>query len=72
MNASAAIRRGLYARARRHEIRHFTGVDDPYEPPEAPDLIIDTTVVQVGESVSRIITAITQRIRVDATAGFAL
>jgi adenylylsulfate kinase len=64
--------KGLYAGARRHEIRHFTGVDDPYETPEAPDLTIDTTVVEVGESVARIIAAITQRIRVDATAGFTL
>jgi adenylyl-sulfate kinase len=30
--------KGLYARARAGELRGFTGVDDPYEPPEAPDL----------------------------------
>lgn len=30
--------KGLYARARRGEIRHFTGVDDPYEPPRNPEL----------------------------------
>ena len=28
--------KGLYARARRGEIRNFTGIDDPYEPPEHP------------------------------------
>lgn len=30
--------KGLYARARAGEIRGFTGIDDPYEPPESPDL----------------------------------
>jgi adenylyl-sulfate kinase len=30
--------KGLYARARRGQICHFTGVDDPYEPPERPDV----------------------------------
>jgi adenylyl-sulfate kinase len=30
--------KGLYARARAGELRNFTGVDDPYEPPMAPDL----------------------------------
>ena len=35
--------KGLYARARRGEISSFTGVSDPYEPPSAPDLTIDTS-----------------------------
>jgi sulfate adenylyltransferase len=34
--------KGLYARARRGEIRGFTGVDDPYEPPERPEIVLDT------------------------------
>lgn len=32
--------KGLYAAARRGEISRFTGVSDPYEPPEAPDLVL--------------------------------
>ena len=36
--------KGLYARARRGELAHFTGIDSPYEPPHRPDLRIDTTV----------------------------
>ena len=32
--------KGLYARARRGEIRHFTGIDSPYERPEKPDVVI--------------------------------
>ncbi len=35
--------KGSYAKARRGELRGFTGVDDPYEPPQNPDLCIDTT-----------------------------
>ena len=34
--------KGLYAKARRGEIRGFTGVDDPYEPPEYPEIALDT------------------------------
>lgn len=41
--------KGLYAKARRGEIAGFTGVDDPYEPPEAAEVRITT----VGESPER-------------------
>jgi sulfate adenylyltransferase len=34
--------KGLYARARRGEIKNFTGVDDPYEPPRHPEIRLDT------------------------------
>lgn len=34
--------KGMYAKARRGEIKGFTGIDDPYEPPETPDLLVDT------------------------------
>jgi adenylylsulfate kinase len=34
--------KGLYAKARAGEITGFTGVDDPYEEPEAPELVLDT------------------------------
>ena len=34
--------KGLYKKARAGEIRHFTGIDDPYEVPEAPDVILDS------------------------------
>jgi adenylylsulfate kinase-like enzyme len=33
--------KGLYAKARAGEITEFTGIDSPYEPPEAPDLVLD-------------------------------
>ncbi|XUL93873.1 sulfate adenylyltransferase subunit CysN [Streptomyces galilaeus] len=40
--AEARDRKGLYAKARRGELAHFTGIDSPYEPPEAPELRLDT------------------------------
>jgi bifunctional enzyme CysN/CysC len=46
--------KGLYAKARRGELRDFTGIDSPYEPPPAPDLRIDTTRVSVDEAVDRL------------------
>ncbi|WP_414902556.1 sulfate adenylyltransferase subunit CysN [Sphingomonas flavalba] len=35
--------KGLYAKARSGQLKNFTGIDSPYEPPEAPDIRIDTT-----------------------------
>jgi sulfate adenylyltransferase len=46
--------KGLYAKARSGEIPEFTGVSDPYEPPARPEVVLDTSVVPLEESVSRI------------------
>jgi adenylyl-sulfate kinase len=46
--------KGLYARARAGEIPGFTGIDDPYEPPVRAELVIDTSVTPLEESVARI------------------
>lgn len=54
--------KGLYARARRGEIAHFTGVSDPYEPPVAPDLAIDTSVMAVEEAVTQVVRLVERRI----------
>jgi sulfate adenylyltransferase len=35
--------KGMYAKARRGEIKNFTGIDDPYEPPESPDIVLHTS-----------------------------
>lgn len=42
--------KGLYRKARAGEIRNFTGIDDPYEPPESPDTIIPTDDLTLEES----------------------
>jgi adenylylsulfate kinase len=47
--------KGLYARARRGEIRNFTGIDDPYEPPESPELTLDTRVLDVEQCVAKVL-----------------
>jgi adenylylsulfate kinase len=47
--------KGLYARARRGEIRNFTGIDDPYEPPEHPELTLDTRALSVDECVDQVL-----------------
>lgn len=45
--------KGLYAKARRGDLTGLTGIDDPYEPPSAPDLDIDTGRVALAEAVAR-------------------
>ncbi|HET9267071.1 MAG TPA: sulfate adenylyltransferase subunit CysN [Vicinamibacterales bacterium] len=47
--------KGLYKKARRGELKNFTGVDSPYEPPEAPELRIDTTALQPEEATEAIV-----------------
>jgi ATP sulfurylase/adenylyl-sulfate kinase len=47
--------KGLYARALRGEIQHFTGVSDPYEEPLAPEVTVDTDVESVSESLRKIL-----------------
>jgi sulfate adenylyltransferase len=47
--------KGLYAKARAGQIKGFTGVDDPYEPPTNPEVILDTSKLSVQESVDKII-----------------
>jgi adenylyl-sulfate kinase len=46
--------KGLYARARAGEIPGFTGIDDPYEPPARAEVVIDTSVTPLAESVTLI------------------
>ena len=47
--------KGLYKRARKGEIKHFTGIDSAYEEPEKADIVIDTSVMSIDESVNTII-----------------
>ena len=50
--------KGLYARALAGEIQQFTGVSDPYEEPESPDLRLDTSTLTVEEGVERIVSTL--------------
>jgi len=47
--------KGLYKKARKGEITNFTGISDPYEPPENPEIEIDTTGISVENAVNRIL-----------------
>ena len=53
--------KGLYARARRGEIRNFTGIDDPYEPPEHPELTLDTRAFSVDQCVATVLARFGER-----------
>jgi sulfate adenylyltransferase len=48
--------KGMYARARRGEIKGFTGIDDPYEPPMNPEITLETVTVTPMENAQKIIT----------------
>jgi sulfate adenylyltransferase len=47
--------KGLYKKARRGEIKGFTGIDDPFEAPENPAIAIDTSKNTIDEAVRRIL-----------------
>jgi adenylylsulfate kinase len=47
--------KGLYEKAFRGEIKGFTGVDDPYEEPAAPELVVDTEQLEPGEAAQVIV-----------------
>ncbi|HVM01146.1 MAG TPA: adenylyl-sulfate kinase [Acidimicrobiales bacterium] len=53
--------KGLYARQRAGELHGLTGVDDPYEPPDAPDVVVPTHLQTVEESLDAIWQAIEER-----------
>lgn len=50
--------KGLYAKARRNEIKDFTGISSPYEPPTNPKFVVDTSKESLEDSVERLLDAI--------------
>ena len=50
--------KGLYEKALRGEIENFTGVSDPYEAPENPEVIVDTEAETIEESVSKVLSTL--------------
>ena len=53
--------KGLYARATAGELTEMTGVDDPYEEPDKPDLRLDTTGTRVAAAAQQVIDLLTNR-----------
>lgn len=54
--------KGLYAKARRGEIRNFTGVSAPFEAPLHPALSLDTSILSVEESVNKLLELVLPRV----------
>lgn len=61
--AEARDPKGLYKKARRGELKDFTGIDSPYEPPENPEIRIDTTVLSAEDAAEQIVRFLTMRSR---------
>ena len=57
--------KGLYAKARREEIRNFTGISAPFEAPEHPALSLDTSVLSVEESVNQLLALILPKVTIN-------
>ena len=53
--AEARDPKGLYRKARAGKIRNFTGIDSPYEPPESPEMHIDTGRVSAEQAAEQVI-----------------
>ncbi|MDE3134072.1 MAG: adenylyl-sulfate kinase [Acidobacteriota bacterium] len=58
--------KGLYRRARRGEIRQFTGIDSPYEPPESPEITLDTVAFTPAQCALTVIDALVRAGRLPA------
>ena len=56
--------KGLYAKARKGEIKDFTGVSAPFEAPEHPALSLDTSVLSLEESVNKLLELILPKVKV--------
>ncbi len=56
--------KGMYKRARAGEIAGFTGVNDPYESPETPELTMDTSIASPSEGAEQLLAAVMARIAV--------
>ncbi|KJS15197.1 MAG: adenylylsulfate kinase [Peptococcaceae bacterium BRH_c4b] len=57
--------KGLYAKARQGIIERFTGVNDPYEQPESPEIVIDTTHLSPDDAVHEVLTYLKQEGYID-------
>ncbi len=47
--------KGLYKKARAGDIKNFTGIDSPYEPPESPEVFVDTSELSMEQAVNQVI-----------------
>ena len=59
--------KGLYARARAGQIEQFTGISDPYDEPDDPDLTLDTSDLSVEEALTQIVALLEQQGRLPSS-----
>ncbi len=57
--------KGLYKKALRGEIKHFTGISDPYEPPEKPDIVVNTVKDSVETNIGKVIEYIREKFNIE-------
>jgi bifunctional enzyme CysN/CysC len=50
--------KGLYGKARRGELVNFTGIDSPYEPPQRPEVHLDTGATTPAEAAAQVVVAL--------------
>jgi len=67
--AEARDPKGHYRQARTGELAHFTGVGDPYEPPSAADVVVDTSRLRVDEAARHLLERLQARFAAAALAG---
>ena len=53
--------KGLYKKARRGELANFTGIDSPYEAPEQPEILVDTSALSAEQAAERVIAELRRR-----------
>ena len=53
--------KGLYQKARAGEIKDFTGISSPYEPPERPELVVDTSHAALQDSAKQVLEMLATR-----------
>ena len=53
--------KGLYKKARRGELANFTGIDSPYEAPESPEILIDTSALSAEQAAERVVAELRKR-----------
>ena len=61
--------KGLYKKARAGLIKEFTGISSPYEPPERPEIVLETDCQSLDESVRQVIEYLETRGLIPAAAG---
>jgi bifunctional enzyme CysN/CysC len=67
--AEARDVKGLYKKARRGELKNFTGIDSPYEAPETPEVHLDTALLSPEDAASQVIARLREAGIIDASMG---